>query len=98
MQCKNDYIQFATMAIMALTIFLTAYQYHEYRFFTLKIHMHANLTLRRFSAILCYIKLDFLKIRMRRKKSLLFLISSQVLDLINRMLIVRWQIRLISRF
>ena len=98
MQCKNDYLHFATMAIMALTIFLTAYQYHEYRFFTLKIRMHANLTLRRFSAMLCYIKLDFLKIRMRRIKSLPFLIPSQVPDLINRMLIVHWQIRLVSRF
>jgi fucose permease len=29
----------ATMAIMALTIILTAYQYHEYCFFTLKNRM-----------------------------------------------------------
>ena len=32
----NDYFDCATMAIMALTIILTAYEYHEYCFFALK--------------------------------------------------------------
>lgn len=45
MQCKNDYLDCATMAILALTIVLTAYQYHEYCFFTLKTRMHTDPTL-----------------------------------------------------
>jgi len=70
------------MTIMALTIILTAYQYHVYCFFTFKNRI-AQFNLRRSSGILYYTKLDFLKIRMRRIKSPQFLIPSQIRDLIN---------------